>query len=85
MFSPQKRSFFPWGRAMFLGVLGEKYSGSEITFLGRHQLATEIFFSRQMESVSIISIVSIKFFFLSETQVFQEKFSHESIPTPERS
>jgi len=41
--------------------------GSKLTFFGRHQLATEIFFSRQMEKCGCQK-VSVKLFLCSETQ-----------------
>ena len=41
--------------------------GSEINFFWRHQLATKIFFSRQMEKCSRQK-VSVKLFLCSETQ-----------------
>jgi len=41
--------------------------GLKLTFFGRHQLATEIFFSRQMEKCGRQK-VSVKLFLCSETQ-----------------
>jgi len=44
-----------------------KMQGPKLPFLGRHQLATEIFFSVAIWK-NVVAKVSIKFFLCSETQ-----------------
>ena len=83
----KKWCFSPHKNVIFLGVLGEEYSGSEINFFRQAPTCDWKIF--QSSDGKCVHQNSVNKFVPSQqntkTRVFQDDFLHEYIPTPERS